>query len=38
MCYTYQTKFTVKHILIEFTDLAHMRETFYSANDRKELF
>ena len=29
---------TLKHILIECTDLAHIIETFYSANDMKELF
>ena len=28
-----QTKYTVKYILIECTNLAHIRETFYSAND-----
>ena len=28
----------MKHIFIECTDMAHMRETFYSANDMKELF
>ena len=33
-----QTEYTVKHILIECTDLAHIRETFYRANDMKELF
>ena len=32
-----QTKYIVKHILIECTDLAHIRETFYSADDMKEL-
>ena len=37
-CHTCQTKYTVKHILIECTDLARIRETFYSANDMKELF
>ena len=37
MCHTCQTKFTVKHIHIECTDLAHIRETFYSANEMKEL-
>ena len=30
-------KYTVKYILIECTDLAHMRKTFYSANNMKEL-
>ena len=38
MCHVCQTKYTVKHILIECTNLAHKRETFYSANDMKELF
>ena len=38
MCHACQTKYTVKHILIECTNLAHIRETFYSANDKKELF
>ena len=38
MCYACQTKYIVKHILIEFNDLAHIRKTFYSANNMKELF
>ena len=38
MCYTCQTKYTVKYILIECTDLAHIRKTFYRANNMKELF
>ena len=38
MCYACQTKYTVKHILIECTDLAHIRKTFDSANNMKELF
>ena len=38
MCYACQTKYTMKHILIECTDLAHIRKTFYSANNMKELF
>ena len=38
MCYACQTKYTVKHILIECTDLAHIRKTFYCANNMKELF
>ena len=38
MCYASQTKYTVKHILIECTDIAHIRKTFYSANNTKELF
>ena len=38
MCYACQTKYTVKHILIKCTDLAHIRKTFYSANNMKELF
>ena len=38
MCYAYQTKYTVKHILIECTNLVHIRKTFYSANNIKELF
>ena len=38
MCYACQTKYTVKHILIECTDLALIRKTFYSANNNKELF
>ena len=38
MCYVSQTKYTVKHILIECTDQVHIRKTFYSANNMKELF
>ena len=38
MCYACQTKYTVKHILIKCTDLAHIRKTFYSANNIKDLF
>ena len=38
MCYASQTKYTVKHIPIECTDLANIRKTFYSANNMKELF
>ena len=38
MCYACQTKYTMKHILIKCTDLAHIRKTFYSANNMKELF
>ena len=38
MCYACQTKYTVKHILIECTDQAHIRKTFYSTNNMKELF
>ena len=38
MCYACQTKYTMKHILIEYTDLAHIRKTFYNANNMKELF
>ena len=38
MCHACQTKYTVKHILIECTYFAHIRETFYSANDMKVLF
>ena len=37
-CHAYQTKYTLKHILVECTDLAYIRESFYSANDMKELF
>ena len=37
-CHACQTKYTVKHILIECTDLVHIKETFYRANDMKELF
>ena len=37
MCHTFQTKHTVKHILIKCTDQAHIRETFYSSNDMKEV-
>ena len=33
-----QTKYTVKHILIECINLAHIRETFYCASDMNELF
>ena len=35
---SYQTKYIVKHILVECTDQVHIRETFYSANDMNELF
>ena len=38
MRYACQTKYTVKHILIECTDVAHIRKTFYNANNMKELF
>ena len=38
MFYACQTKYTMKHILIECTNLAHIRKTFYSANNMKELF
>ena len=38
MCYACQTKYTVKHILNECTNLACIRKTFYSANNMKELF
>ena len=38
MCYACQTKYNVKHILIKCTDLGHIRQTFYSANNMKELF
>ena len=38
MCYARHTKYIVKHILIECTNLAHIRKTFYSANNMKELF
>ena len=38
MRYACQTKYTMKHILIECTDLAHRRKTFYSTNNMKELF
>ena len=38
MCYAFQTKYTVRHILIECTDLAHIRKTIYSANNMKALF
>ena len=37
MCCACQTKYNVKHILIECTDLAHIRKTFYRANNMKEL-
>ena len=38
MCIECQTKYTVKHILIEYTDLAHIRKkTFFSPNNMKEL-
>ena len=36
--FNFQTKYTMKHILIECTDRAHIRKTFYSANNIKELF
>ena len=38
MCYACQTKYTRKHILIKCTDLTHIRKTFYSANNMKEVF
>ena len=38
MCHACQTKYTVKYILIEYTDLAHIRGNFYSANEMKQLF
>ena len=38
MCFACQTKYILKHILIECTDLVHIRKTFYSANNMKELF
>ena len=38
ICYAGQTKYIVKHILIECTDLVHIRKIFYSANNMKELF
>ena len=38
MRYACQAKYTVNHILIECTDLVHIRKTFYSANNMKELF
>ena len=37
MCYACQTKYTVKHILIECTGLANIRKNFYRANNMKEL-
>ena len=36
MWYACQTKYTVKHILIKCTNLAHIKKT-YSANNMKEL-
>ena len=33
MCYACLTKYTMKHILIESTDLAHIRKTLYCANN-----
>ena len=36
MCHAYQSN-SVKNILIECADLAHLKETFYSANEMKEL-
>ena len=38
ICYACQTKYTVKYILTKWTDLAHIRKTFYRANNMKELF
>ena len=38
MWYACQTKYTMKHILIECTNLSHIRKTFYNANNMKELF
>ena len=38
MYHACQAKYTEKHILIKYTDPAHIREIFYSANDMKELF
>ena len=37
MCYACLTKYTGKHILVECTNLVHIRKTFYSANNIKEL-
>ena len=37
-CHACQTKYIVKHILIECTNLAHIRETFSNTNNMKELF
>ena len=37
MYYAWQTKYNVKHILIEYSDLAHIRKTFWNANSMKEL-
>ena len=37
MCYACQTKYTIKHILMKSTELAHIRKT-YCANSMKELF
>ena len=38
MYYACQTKYTVKYIRWECTDQVHIRKTFYSANNMKELF
>ena len=38
MSYACQIKYTMKHILIEWTDLAHIRKIFKSANSTKEQF
>ena len=35
ICSACQTKYTMKHILIECTDRAHIRKTLYSANNMK---
>ena len=37
MCYACQTKYIVKHFFIKCTNLAHIRKTFYSENNMKEL-
>ena len=37
LCMSHQ-KYIVKHIFIECTSLAYIKETFYSANDMNELF
>lgn len=36
MCYTYDERYTMEHILIKFIDLRPIRENFYRANNMNE--
>ena len=38
ICDSWQTKYTMKHFIIECTDQAHIRKTLHGANNMKELF